>query len=189
MKKIFYYLPSIIFNVIEFLVIILIGVLLENTIIDIICIILLFAIIRMITKSAIHYKNWKLCILWSTLQMTSLFLASKVSLPVSILATIFAAIILSGKGDINDIFMWGGNDLNKTVFNWVKFNQENEKLIKYESRLKETDKQKYFIFIYRFREFKSYSQIAKLMDMDAQRISEEIKTMSHFIEYSIRLDS
>lgn len=81
-----------------------------------------------------------------------------------------------------------GNTLNNEVFDWVKFNQDNEKLIKYENNLKETDKQKYFIFVYRFREFKTYSQIAKIMDMDIQRISDEIKIMSHFIEYSIRLD-
>lgn len=189
MKRIFYYLPSIIFNAVEFLVIILIGVLLEIQFIDIICIILLFGIIRMLTKSAIHYKNWKLCLLWSTLQMFSLFLAYKAGLVVSILTITFSAIILSGKGNIDDIFMWRGNDLNRIVFDWVKFNQDNYKLRKYELKLKETDKQKYFIFIYRFREFKSYNQIADLMGVDAQRIAEEIKTMSHFIEYSIRLDN
>lgn len=189
MRKIFYYLPSIIFNIVEFLVIILIGVLLEIDIVDIICIILLFAIIRMLTKSAIHYKDWKLCLLWSTLQMFSLFLVCKTDIIVSILFIVFAAIVLSGKGDIGDIFMWGGNSLNNRVFDWVKFNQDNEKLKQYEKRLKETDKQKYFIFIYRFKEFKSFSQIAGLMGISTQRISEEIKTMSHFIEYSIRLDN
>lgn len=189
MRKIFYYLPSIIFNVVEFLVIILIGVLLGIKLIDIICIILLFAIIRMLTKSAIHYKSWKLCLLWSTLQMFSLFLVYKTGIITSLIIIVFAAIVLSGKGDIRDIFMWGGNALNNKVFDWVKFNQENEKLKQYEKRLKETDKQKYFIFVYRFREFKSYNQIASLMDIDAQRISDEIKIMSHFIEYSIRLDN
>lgn len=189
MKRIFYYLPSIVFNAVEFLAIILIGVLLEIKLMDIICIILLFGIIRMLTKSAIHYKSWKLCLFWSTFQMFSLFLVAKVGMSVSILITIFAAVVLSKKGDINDIFMWGGNNLNKTVFDWVKFNQDNEDLMKYEERLKETDKQKYFIFKYRFREFKSFSQIANLMDTSTQRISEEIKVMSHFIEYSIRLDN
>lgn len=189
MKRIFYYLPSIIFNVIESLVIILIGVLLGLEIIDIMIVILLFASIRMATQSAIHYKSWKLCLLWSTLQMFSLFLVYKTGMTVSVIVIIFAGIVLSGKGDISDIFMWGGNDLNNAVFHWVKFNQDNEKLKKYEVQLKETDKQKYYIFKYRFREFKSFSQIANLMDMDTQRISEEIKVMSHFIEYSIRLDN
>ena len=84
--------------------------------------------------------------------------------------------------------MWGGNALNNEVFNWVKFNQNNEKLIKYENDLDKTDKRKYFIFRYRFREFRSYNEIAKLMGLPTQRISDELNTMSHFIEYSIRLD-
>lgn len=189
MKKFFYYLPSIVFNVAEVLVVILIGKLLELPINSLVVILTLFVVTRMLMKKPLHYKKWYKCFIWTTLFFLSLFVVVKVSLIIAICLTIFEAMILTNKGNIKDIFMWGGNDLNKEVFNWVKFNQDNEKLIKYESRLKETDKQKYFIFIYRFREFKSYSQIAKLMDMDAQRISEEIKTMSHFIEYSIRLDS
>lgn len=188
MNKFLYNLPSLIFNVTETLAIILIGFSLELSFFEIITILLVFAITRILTKSAIHYKSWKLCLIWSSLQLFSIFLTAKINLFIGILFTIFAGIILSGKGNIDDIFQWGGNSLNIEVFNWVKFNQENEKLIEYEAKLKETDKQKYYIFIYRFREFKSYSQIAKIMDMDAQRISDEIKIMSHFIEYSIRLD-
>ena len=187
MKRIFYYLPSIIFNAVEFLVIILIGVLLEIQFIDIMCIILLFGIIRMLTKSTIHYKNWKLCLLWSTLQMFSLFLTYKVGIIVSILMITFTAIILSGKGNINDIFMWNGTKLNQQVYEWVKFNSDNSKLIEYEKNLYNTDKRKYYIFVYRFKEFKSYSEIAKLMEMSERRVAEEIRIMCHFIEYSIRL--
>jgi hypothetical protein len=90
--------------------------------------------------------------------------------------------------DLNKLFFWGGNVLNQEVFDWVKFNQNNEKLIEYENNLKKTDKRKYFIFVYRFREFKSYSEISKIMDIDIQRISDEVKIISHFIEYSIRLE-
>lgn len=83
---------------------------------------------------------------------------------------------------------WGGNNLNKKVYDWVRFNFDNPDLLAYENKLKEVDNRKYIIFKYRFREFKSYSDIAKLMDIDTQRISEELKVISHFIEYSIRLD-
>ena len=188
MKKFLYRLPSIIFNVTETLVIILIGFSLKLNFIEILTILLFFAITRVLTKSAIHYKNWKLCLLWSSLQLFSLFLTAKVNIYVGILFTVFAGIILSGKGNIDDIFQWGGNALNNEVFNWVKFNQNNEKLKKYEQQLKDTDGQKYAIFKYRFREFKTYNRIAKIMGIDEQRISDEIKIMSHFIEYSIRLD-
>lgn len=188
MKKFLYCLPSLIFNVAETLVIILIGFSLKLSIINIILILLTFAITRVLTKSAIHYKDWKLCLIWSSLQLFSLFLTAKIDISIGILFTIFAGIILSGKGNIDDVFQWGGNTLNNEVFNWVKFNQNNEKLLKYEKQLKDTDGRKYAIFKYRFREFKTYRDIAKIMGMDEQRISDEIKIMSHFIEYSIRLD-
>ena len=79
-KKILYYLPSIIFNVAETLAIILIGVLLlKLDILDVIVIILVFAIIRMLTRSAMHYKSWKLCLIWSCMQISFLFLTAKVN--------------------------------------------------------------------------------------------------------------
>ena len=106
-----------------------------------------------------------------------------------ILLTIFTGFVSTGKADINDMFMWKGSDLNQQVFEWVKFNQDNKKLIEYEHNLEKTDKRKYFIYVYRFKEFKKYSEIAELMETDPQRISDEVKIMSHFIEYSIRLSS
>lgn len=187
MKKILYFLPSIIFNVAETLVIFLIGKLLKLHIEEILLILVLFAIVRMITKSAMHYKDWYRCLIWSTLFFLSLFVVARVHLVLSLAMTIFEAIILSGKGNISDIFMWGGNKLNIEVYDWVKFNQDNVKLIEYERKLKETDNRKYIIFQYRFREFKSYSKIADLMDIPTQRVSEELNIMSHFIEYSVRL--
>lgn len=187
MKKFLMNLPSIIFNIAEVLVIIIIGFLLELKLNKMIILIMLFSITRMILKQAMHYKDWKRCLVMTTLFFVSLFVVAKVDFSLALLLTIFEALILTGYGNINDMFMWGGNKLNKEVFDWVKFNPNNEKLLKYEQDLKEHDKQKYIIFKYRFREFKSYSDISKLMDIDIQRISDEIKVISHFIEYSIRL--
>ena len=188
MKKFLMNLPSIIFNTAEVLVIIIIGFLLELELNKMIILIMLFSITRMILKQAMHYKDWKRCLVMTTLFFVSLFVVAKVDFSLALLLTIFEALILTGYGNINDMFMWGGNKLNKEVFDWVKFNQNNEKLLEYEKHLKEYDHQKYIIFKYRFREFKSYSDISKLMDIDTQRISDEIKVISHFIEYSIRLD-
>lgn len=188
MKKILYYLPSIIFNVAEFSVLIIIGSLLKINFKTVLFLVLIFAIFRMIFKNPLHYKDWYRCLIWSTLFFLSLFVVAKFDLIICICLTVFEALILSGKGNISDIFQWGGNALNNEVFNWVKFNQNNERLIKYESDLKKTDGQKYAIFKYRFREFRSYNDIADLMELPTQRISDELKIMSHFIEYSIRLD-
>ena len=157
-----------------------------------ILIILLFNLIRNISSQPIHYKDYRLCFIWTVLFYTSLFLISRLGFKIYLICTIFSATILTNKGNILEVFKnsteWGGNLLNKEVFDWVKFNQDNQLLKKYEKDLYNTDRIKYYIFKYRFREFKTYDVIAELIGKDKQRISEEIKTMSHFIEYSIRLN-
>lgn len=69
------------------------------------------------------------------------------------------------------------SNITTTNFLWWKRNE-----------LKENDKKKYFIFVYYFEEGKSFETISKIMDIDRQRIGEEIAIISHFIEYGIRLD-
>ena len=184
------YLPNILFNVFEIFVIFMIGIVLDVSVEYILIIFISFILNKVIFGKSMHYKDWYLCLIWSVLLFVSFYLLSKIDIKIAVFSTC-TFVFFSNKAnikDLNSLFFWGGNKLNTEVFNWVKFNQNNEKLIKYENNLKETDKQKYFIFRYRFREFKSYNQIADLMDMDVQRISDEIKIMSHFIEYSIRLD-
>lgn len=188
MKKYLMYLPSIVFNTAEVLITILIGVLLGLDFKKMIILMLLFVITRMTLKKAMHYKDWKKCLLMTTLFFFSIFIVAKVDFYIALMMTIFEALILTGHGNIDDMFMWGGNRLNKEVFDWVKFNPNNKKLLDYEKHLKEYDRQKYIIFKYRFREFKSYSQISQLMDISTQIIADELNVMSHFIEYSIRLD-
>lgn len=182
------FIKVLVFNILETAIIFFLGEIFNVDVnIRIMCMGLFF-LTRMIIGSPKHYKKAYMCALWSSLVFLSLYTLSSLDILPIIILTIFTGFISTGKADINDMFMWGGNTLNKVVFDWVKFNQDNEKLMKYERMLKETDKQKYFIFIYRFREFKSYSQIANIMDLGTQRIADEINVMSHFIEYSIRLD-
>ena len=182
------FIKVLVFNILETIVIFFLGEIFNVDVNIRIMFMGLFFLTRMIIGSPKHYKKAYMCALWSSLVFLSLYTLSSLDLFPIILLTIFTGFISTGKADINDMFMWGGNTLNRVVFDWVKFNQDNEKLMKYERMLKETDKQKYFIFIYRFREFKSYSQIANIMDLGTQRIADEINVMSHFIEYSIRLD-
>ena len=181
-------LTTVIFNFAETILIFLIGKLLGLETNSIIIVMLCFMISRGVFGKALHFKTWYRCLVWSLLILLSLFLILKVDLVVSILFTIFSAFIMTGKSNINDMYLWGGNKLNAEVYNWVKYNQDNKMLLEYEKKLKETDKRKYYIFVYRFKEFKSYKDIAELMELDEQRISDEIKIISHFIEYSIRLN-
>lgn len=100
MKKIWYYLPSIIFNLVETLVIFLIGKLLNLPTMHILIIFLNFAIFRMLFKYALHYKDWYRCLIWSTLVFISFFTLAKVNIIIAILMSIFSSYILTKRGDI-----------------------------------------------------------------------------------------
>lgn len=138
-----------------------------------------------------HYKDWYLCLIWSTLLFISFYLLSKVDIKIAVFSTINFVFFsnISNIKDLNNLFFWRGSTLNQEVFDWVRFNQDNPKLKEYENKLKETDKKKYYIFKYRFREFKSYNDISSLMEIDVRRITEEIKIISHYIEYSIKFEN
>lgn len=110
-----------------------------------------------------------------------LYMTKFESILISICLVVLANITTS------NFLWWKRNDLNKRVFEWVKFNQNNELLQKYRKQLEETDKKKYYIYIYYFEEQKSFETISKIMDIDRQRIGEEISIISHHIEYGIRL--
>lgn len=185
-----YYLPSILFNLFEIAVIIVMGLVFDVKIEHILAIFSAFVLNKMLFGKSMHYKDWYLCLIWSVLLFVSYYLMSKIDVIIALVSTI-NFVFFTNHTDIKNLdklFFWSGNELNQSVYEWVKFNQDNAKLKEYENNLKKTDKRKYFIFVYRFKEFKSFSEIAKLMETDAQRISEEIKIISHFIEYSIRLN-
>ena len=187
-KDVFTFIRVLCFNLLETVIIFLLGKIFNVAISLRIVLMVLFFLTRMIIGKPKHYNKAYRCMIWSALVFVSLYALSSLDFIVIILLTIFTAFISTGKADIQDMFMWGGNKLNNDVYDWVKFNQNNEKLKQYEEKLKQTDKKKYFIFIYSFREFRSYSEISKIMDIDIQRICDEINIMSHFIEYSIRLE-
>lgn len=187
--KVLNFIKVLIFNIIETIIIFLLGNIFNVDMGIRIVFMVIFFLTRMIIGKPKHYNKAYRCALWSSLVFINLYSLSSLDLLAIILLTVFTAFISTGKADIKEIYMWSGNLLNQEVFNWVKFNQNNEKLCEYEENLKKNDKQKYYIFVYRFREFKSYDEIANLMDIPTQRISDEIKIISHFIEYSIRLDN
>ena len=96
-------------------------------------------------------------------------------------------VVILANFSTTECLWWRRNELNARVLEWVRFNLNNEELIKYKQKLKDNDKKKYYIYIYYFEEQKSLVQIASIMNIDMQRVSEEINIMSHYIEYSIRL--
>ena len=109
------------------------------------------------------------------------YMSNQDSIILSILLVILANFVTT------NCLWWRRNELNARVYDYVKFNLDNKDLLKYKEQLKQNDKRKYYIYVYYFEEHKSINKIAKIMDIDMQRIGEEIGTMSHHIEFGIRL--
>lgn len=114
-NKKYWNIPSIIFNVIETLLLVLGAYLLKIGIINTCLIFLTFEISRSYFKMPKHYKQWQQCLIWTLIIFTSLFVIARVDISVGMLETIFTAYILSGKADVKDLYMWCGKQLNTKI--------------------------------------------------------------------------
>lgn len=163
----------ILFNIVEMIVVYLTGRLLNLPNEVIFTIMLLFIIVRMTLGRPLHYKSPYKCFIMTLLVFLSMFVVFHVNLYVSILFTIFDAFLLTGKGNIDDMFMWCGRTSKyQDIIEFVKYNAFNEKLIKFENALKEQDNLSYLIYKYRFKDNLTFEQISERLDLDNPRISE-----------------
>ena len=179
MEKIKDYLPSIIFNLAETLVILLTGKLLGLSLKEMLLIMMVFVMIRITIGTALHHKSPYKCAIWSILVFLSLFVLANVGLPISILMSIFCAIILTGKGNINDAFMWKGKETKYSdIEEYIKYNSMETKLIEYEDKLKSKDNLTYLIYKYRFKDKMTFSQISERLDLENPRIVEKLEQIA-----------
>lgn len=188
MKKVMYYLPSIIFNLFETLIIFSIGRLLGIKLINLLIILVLFSGFRIKLGGAMHYKSPKKCILWTTLIFTFLFLVFKINFIIGIIITIFSSIILTNKGNIKgnitDMFMWKGKSSKyEDIDEYIKYNSMNIKLIEFEEVLQRKDNLLFLLYKYRFKENLTFSEMSEKLEMSNSRISEKLET----IAFSIRV--
>ena len=126
---------------------------------------------------ALHFKTWYRCLVWSCLVLLSLFLILKVDLIISILFAVFSALIMTGRGNINDMYLWKPNNESKykDIEEYVKYNLTNAKLIEFEENLKRRDDLLFLIYKYRFKDNMTFSKISeKLNNMENVRIVEKL---------------
>lgn len=163
----------ILFNLLEMLVVYLMGRLLNIPNNFIFIIMLLFFITRMTIGRPLHYKSPYRCFIMTLLVFLSMFVIFHVDLFVSILFTIFDAFLLTGNGNIDDLFMWSGKSSKyQDIFDFIKYNPFNKKLLDFENALKEQDNLSYLIYKYRFKDRLTFEEISKKLDIDNPRISE-----------------
>ncbi len=174
-------ITSLLFNIAETGLIFLIGKLLNLPINFILMIMLTFMISRACFGNAMHFKTWYRCLVWSLLIMLSLFLIVKVDLVISILFAIFGALIMTGKGNICDIYLWKSQGESKynDIEEYVKYNYMSTELMDFEDNLKRRDDLLYLIYKYRFKDHLTFAEISdKLEGMSTARIVEYLNQIA-----------
>lgn len=118
--------------------------------------------------------------------MLSLFVLLHVDLVVSITFAIFAAFIMTGRSNVNDMYLWKASDepsKYQDIIEFVRYNELDTKLLEFEHKIKERNNLEYLIYKYKFKDGKTFSDMSELLDMDNPRIVEQLDK----IAFAIRL--
>ena len=178
-------LPSLIFNLLETFLLILIAWLLKIGLVNTLLIFFTFEISRAYFKMPKHYKQWQKCLCWTLIIFSSLFIVARVDITVGIMCSIFTAYILSGKADINDLYMWKSkneNSIHQPLIDYLKFNAISDEYLKAEKLLKEkVDTKTYLIYKRRFIDGYSYEMICEEFDVSNPRIKECLDKCYYFL--------
>lgn len=181
-KKIF----NLVFNIAETLVIMLMGIWLKIPVNSLLIILLTFLISRGCFGKPLHYKDWYRCLIFSSLLMLTLFVLLKVDFILSLLFAIFNALIMTGKSNINDMYLWKNNDepsKYQDIIEYIKYNEYETKLLEFEQKVKSTSNLEYLIYKYRFKDGKTFAEINEILDIDPPRIVEKLDK----IAFALRL--
>lgn len=174
-NKVKRFIGSLIFNIIETLIIFFCGKLLGISANFIILVMVEFFFVRMLCGNAKHYNKWYRCMVWSLLVFLSLYSLSDLHIIIIIILTAFTAYITSGKADIEDIYMWKNNNepsKYQDIINFIKYHPLDDSIHEFEQKLKREDNILYLVYKYRFIENLSFKEIGGKLDLSSPRISE-----------------
>lgn len=168
-------IPSIIFNLAEFLIIFLLGAISKVSVEKITFLCVLFTIIRSQCNKPMHYQSPFLCMIWSAVVFESFFLVTKINMPIAMILTAFGAIILTKDGDIKNMFMYKRKDSSKYIEmkKYIKENKNSVELERFEKILKNLDEQYgeryknsfYDIYQLYFKEEKTFKEILDIKEL------------------------
>lgn len=182
-------LPTLIFNIVETLIIFLCGVALKLEIKYVLMIMLTFMLSRGLFGKALHFKTWYRCLIWSTFIMLSLFVLLKVDLVVSIMFAIFSAFIMTGKSNIRDMYMWTGKiSKYEALKDFVAISPNHPMILEHEDYWRKNYPMRYEIFKMYFRENKTYQEIAEIKNFEDNTITKkECATIYSILERPLGL--
>ena len=189
MNKLKKSLPTLIFNIVETLIIFMCGLALNLETKYILMIMLTFMISRGFFGKALHFKTWYRCLIWSSFIMLSLFVLLKVDLVVSVMFAIFSAFIMTGKSNICDMYLWTGKvSKYDALKNFIAISPNHPILLEHEEYWRKNYPMRYEIFQLYFRENQTYEYIAKLKGFDDNTITKrECATIYSILERPLGL--
>lgn len=178
MRKLKKFIPSIIFNTVEFLLLFGLSTLIGVSWHEALCVLLLFTLVRNLVGKGKHYRNPLLCLLWSSLVFVVIFISIKIDYLLAIVLTIFYAIAQTGRVDVKETFMWRGRS---TSYDYIQefINKMNgtATLRTFEEKLEDFNPRIYNVYKYRFKKEYSFCKIGKILNIDNRRISEILKAL------------
>lgn len=183
------FIRSLVFNIVETIVIFMIGLIFELTPNYIITLMLTFFLCRMLCGQPKHYKSAYKCFLWSTLTFTSVYALTDLHIIVVILLTIFTGFISTGKANIKDMFMWSGKDSKySALLDLISLSPNNSIITDHEEYWRKNYPIKYEIFKLYFRERNTYEEIMEIKDLpDSKLIQRECKSIYQILERPLDL--
>lgn len=186
-RKIF--IQGLIFNIAETILIILLGIWLKVPINYIFVLILSFAICRSYLGDAVHFKSWYRCLIWSSLILCSLFVIFNVDLVISITFAIFSGFILTGKANMDDMYLWTGKvSKYDALKNVIAISPNHPIILEHEEYWRKNYTIRYEIFKLYFRENQTYEYIAKYKGFDDNTITKrECATIYSVLERPLGL--
>lgn len=191
MNKKYWNLPSLIFNIIETLLLIAFAYLLKIGTINTCIVFFTFQISRFHFKMPKHYKDWKKCLVWTLIIFVSLFIVARVDIIIGVLNTIFAAYILSGRANISEMYMWKPKEESKykLLEDYIKYKRlcDNKKLMNIEKQLEDDDPELYIYYRRRFLEKKTFKEISEEFEIDNPRIVEKLDKVYLIIKYALKI--
>lgn len=183
------FIKKLIFNIVETIVIFMIGLVLKINYNYIIALMVIFFLSKFICGKPKHYQKAYHCFVWSALTFTSVYLLTDLHLIVTILLTIFTGFIVTGKADIEDMYLWKGSNSNYIALkDIVALSPNNPIILEHEEYWRKNYPMRFEIFRLYFRERRTYNEIMELKDLpDSKLIQRECKSIYDTLERPLDL--
>ena len=189
---------SILFNLLEIICTIILGLLLKFSYLSIFIILSTWICLRLLLSATykvriLHYKSPLKCFIASTLLFLSIFLANKIDMIVGIFVVVYTSIFMSSLGNIGDIFQWyNDGDIRsskyKALIEFIRNNPNNAIILEYEKFWRDNYPTRYEIFVEFFRKRKKYNEIVSYMSLKGNTtIKQECKIIFASLEMPLDL--